>query len=101
MSLINPVITAYGSGVSEVAGRLPRGRGGTGRAQAVASPTERVEISSASHDMRTVRAALSDLPEVRLPIVQEIRDRIERNDYPFETAIGKALNKMIDEGVLA
>jgi len=99
---INSVIAAYGSGVSNVYSRTEKGRNGVGTEKPAApKKSEQVEISSASRDMRTVRNAIDSLPEVRIPIVTEIKRLIDQNDYPYETNLDGLADKMLSSGVFA
>jgi anti-sigma28 factor (negative regulator of flagellin synthesis) len=67
------------------------------------SPTagkERVELSDSSVNLQKVKEAIDKAPEIRIPIVEEIKERIKNNDYPIETSADNALDKMLKYGIL-
>lgn len=62
---------------------------------------ERVEISETSNELKSTKAAVDALPEVRLDKVEEIRRKIAANDYPIENNLDKALKAMIEKHLLS
>jgi len=62
--------------------------------------TEKVEISSQSSQLQTVRAALDEMNDVRLDMVKKIKARIKNNDYPIENNLNKVLKEMIQSNIL-
>ncbi len=60
------------------------------------SDSEKVEISSASSELQKIKAALDKKPEVRIAVVEDIKRRIEMNDYPLENNLDEALKRLID-----
>ncbi|MFP4416500.1 MAG: flagellar biosynthesis anti-sigma factor FlgM [Chitinivibrionales bacterium] len=65
-----------------------------------AESSERVEISARSAALQNARAQIDALPEVRLEVVEEIRKRIEINDYPLENNMDEALKNMIEKHIV-
>ena len=63
-------------------------------------PHEQVELSDDAKTFQKVMEAVDATPEVRIPLAEEIRQKIKLNGYPFETKMYKALEKMIDTKVL-
>ncbi len=63
-------------------------------------PREQVELSEASQTFQKIQEAIDNSPEVRIPIVEEIKQKIKYNGYPIETKLYKALEKMIDTKVV-
>ena len=62
--------------------------------------TEQVELSQTSLEMQKVRDEIKTKPEVRIPIVEEIRERIKNNDYPIENHFNDALEVMTKNKIL-
>ena len=65
------------------------------------STREQVNISAASIDMQKLRNEVNNAADVRLPLVQEIKERIDNNDYPLENALYRALEKMLQQGIVS
>jgi hypothetical protein len=59
-------------------------------------PREQVELSETSQTMQKIRDAINATPDVRIPLVEEIQQKIKYNGYPIETKMYKALEKMFD-----
>ena len=90
----------YGANLTSVAQRSD------GRTQAPAASSsetsrEKVEISDTSSDMAVVRKAVDALPDVRLPIVNDINARIAISDYPIANNMNEALKQMLMSKVLS
>ena len=64
--------------------------------QTAAVSNEQVEISDKSSDYQTVREAVNALPDIRIPLVENLKNKIKMDGYPFETNIYKALSKIVD-----
>ncbi|MFW5775327.1 MAG: flagellar biosynthesis anti-sigma factor FlgM [Chitinivibrionales bacterium] len=81
-------------------------RGGNGEKKAPpageksAQSSERVEISAQSTELHQTRARIDALPEVRLEMVEEIKKRIEVNDYPLENNMDEALKRLIEKNIV-
>ena len=63
-------------------------------------PKEQVELSDESQTFQKVREAIQGSPDIRIPLVEEMKQKIKLNGYPFETRLYKALEKMIDSKVV-
>jgi anti-sigma28 factor (negative regulator of flagellin synthesis) len=61
---------------------------------------EKVELSAASNDAQTVLDAIRALPEVRIDMVEKIKERIKNNDYPLESRLHDTVEKMVNAKVL-
>jgi hypothetical protein len=61
---------------------------------------ESVELSPSSVNLQKVKEAAQKAPEIRIPIVEEIMQRIKNNDYPISLHAQEALDKMINKGIL-
>lgn len=68
--------------------------------KSAAVPKEQVELSDASQNIRSVVDVISDLPDVRLEVVEQIKTKIKYNGYPIESSLYKAIEKMVDDQVI-
>lgn len=68
--------------------------------KSAAVPKEQIELSDVSQNIRSVTDAISDLPDVRLEIVEQIRNKIKYNGYPIESNLYKAIEKMVGNKVI-
>ncbi|MBN1127906.1 MAG: flagellar biosynthesis anti-sigma factor FlgM [Chitinispirillaceae bacterium] len=60
-----------------------------------AVPSEQVELSDASVNLKKLRDIVDATPEVRLKVVEEIKLKIKFNGYPIESNAYKAVEKLI------
>ena len=68
--------------------------------KSAAVPKEQVEISDISKNLKTVKESVGDLPDVRLEIVEQIRNKIKYNGYPIESNMYKAIEKLVSEKII-
>jgi anti-sigma28 factor (negative regulator of flagellin synthesis) len=68
--------------------------------KSAAVPKEQVEFSDVSQNIRAVTDTISDLPEVRLELVEQIKTKIKYNGYPIESSLYKAIEKLVDDKVI-
>jgi anti-sigma28 factor (negative regulator of flagellin synthesis) len=68
--------------------------------KSAAVPKEQVELSDLSKNIRTVTDAISDLPDIRIEIVEQIKTKIKYNGYPIESNMYKAIEKMVNDKVI-
>ena len=61
---------------------------------------ESVELSPSSLNLQKVKEAVEAAPEIRIPIVEEIMERIKNNDYPISRHTEDAIDKMLKAGIL-
>jgi hypothetical protein len=61
---------------------------------------ENVEISPSSINLQKVKETVQSLPDVRIPIVEKIKERIKNNDYPISLGVENAIEKMLKEGIV-
>ncbi len=73
---------------------------GTPRPAQTGKSSESVEISSSSQSVQKVSDTIKALPEVRIELVDKIRERIKNNDYPIAVRFDNALEKMHGAGIL-
>jgi anti-sigma28 factor (negative regulator of flagellin synthesis) len=57
---------------------------------------EKVELSNTSAEIQKVQETIRKLPRVRIEIVEEIKNRIAKNDYPLENKLDGAIEKLMD-----
>jgi hypothetical protein len=60
-----------------------------------AAPSEQVELSDASVNLKKLRDIVDSTPDVRLAVVEEIKLKIKFNGYPAESNAYKAIEKLI------
>jgi hypothetical protein len=96
---ISPIIAAYGSQPSEAV----NGKGKAGKAEwkPANTPSAEVLISGTSRDAQLVRDQIAKLPEVRIPMVEEIQKRIKNNDYPLQNKLVHAFDNMFTARIVA
>jgi len=88
---INPIYSGYGAeSLRKIGDKNVRNARETNKRTNV-SPNDQVEVSSQqaasntqAKEVATVKQAVQDLPEVRLPLVDEIRELIKQNKYPID-----------------
>lgn len=96
---ISRALSAYGARPIETAVKNNSKKEAPAKAAATV-PHEQVELSDDAKSFQKVMEAVDATPEVRIPMVEEIRQKIKLNGYPFETKLYKALEKMIDTKVV-
>ena len=62
------------------------------------APEEKVSLSERAKDINQVKAAITEMPDVREEKVMEIKHRIETGTYRIDE--GKVADKMIEECLL-
>jgi anti-sigma28 factor (negative regulator of flagellin synthesis) len=60
-----------------------------------------VNISATSATLQKIKNAIESKPEVRIAIVEDIKRRIETNDYPLENNMNEAIKRLIGNDVVA
>jgi flagellar biosynthesis anti-sigma factor FlgM len=65
-----------------------------------ATPGEQVELSDASVNLKKLRDIVDSTPDVRLAVVEEIKQKIKFNGYPIESNLYKAVEKLIADKVI-
>jgi flagellar biosynthesis anti-sigma factor FlgM len=61
---------------------------------------ENVELSSSSKNLQKVKEKVQEMPDIRIPLVEEIRERIKNNDYPISLRAEEALETMLKRGII-
>jgi hypothetical protein len=64
-------------------------------------PKENIELSDNSVNLKKIHDAIVAMPEIRIPAVEKIKERIKNNDYPIENHFNKALERMRDQNILS
>ena len=57
---------------------------------------EKVELSDASITINRLREEIDALPEVRIKLVEEIKQKIKQNDYPYTNNLHKAVDNWLE-----
>lgn len=68
--------------------------------KSVVTQKEQLELSSTSQSLQKIRETLNELPEIRIPKVEEIKTKIRYNGYPLESNIYKTLKKLVENEIL-
>lgn len=61
---------------------------------------EKVELSEASVTISRLREKIDALPEIRIKMVEEIKQKIQQNNYPYVTNLYKALDSMLENKIV-
>ena len=61
---------------------------------------EKVELSNTSVIFSRLKEKIDAIPEVRIQMVEEIKQRIKNNEYPFTNNLFKALDKMMEANLV-
>jgi anti-sigma28 factor (negative regulator of flagellin synthesis) len=94
---IRPITTAYGAAAYD-----PGSKGGKKPEQAKppVKTTEVVAFSDTSLNMQKVKEAVYKAPEIRIPIVEKIREKIKNNDYPIDSKIESILDRLRKSNII-
>jgi hypothetical protein len=68
--------------------------------QILGGNTEKLELSDASITISRLREKIDAIPEVRIQMVEEIKQKIKQNDYPYTTNLYKAIDNMLESKIL-
>jgi flagellar biosynthesis anti-sigma factor FlgM len=68
--------------------------------KSAAVPKEQVELSDTSKTIQSISDTISELPEVRLEMVEQIKTKIKYNGYPLESNLYKAIEKLVDDKLI-
>ena len=94
---IRPIAAAYGAKPFESVGKTDKK---AAPEKTAAAPTEQVEFSDASISMQKLKEIITEIPDVRIKVVEEIKTKIKHNGYPLETNLYKAMENMVSNKVL-
>jgi anti-sigma28 factor (negative regulator of flagellin synthesis) len=95
---ISKALSAYGATPFESTGKTSKKQAPEKTAALV--PKEQVEFSDESQSIQKLREAVDSSPEIRIQLVEDLKEKIKLNGYPIETKLYKALEKMIDTNVV-
>jgi flagellar biosynthesis anti-sigma factor FlgM len=62
--------------------------------------TEVVAISDESLNLKKMKDAANNAPEIRLALVEAIREKIRNNSYPIDTNAAMALESLLKNKIL-
>lgn len=68
--------------------------------KSAAVPKEQVELSDTSKTVQLISDATSELPEVRLELVEQIKTKIKYNGYPLESNLYKAIENLVENKII-
>ena len=68
--------------------------------KSAAVPKEQVEFSDISHNLQTINDTIDAFPDVRLEVVEEIRNKIKYNGYPLESNLYKAIETLVSDKII-
>lgn len=68
--------------------------------KSAAVPKEQVELSDTSKTVQLVSDTTSELPEVRLELVEQIKTKIKYNGYPLESNLYKAIESLVENKII-
>jgi anti-sigma28 factor (negative regulator of flagellin synthesis) len=94
---IRPIAAAYGAKPFESVGKTDKK---AAPEKTAAAHTEQVEFSDASLSMQKLKEIITEIPDVRIKVVEEIKTKIKHNGYPLETNLYKAMENMVSNKVL-
>jgi anti-sigma28 factor (negative regulator of flagellin synthesis) len=69
-------------------------------ASSLEAKKETVELSDSSVSVQKVMDKINSLPDVRIEVVESIKQRIRQNDYPLENKLLDALDRMAKNDIL-
>jgi anti-sigma28 factor (negative regulator of flagellin synthesis) len=65
-----------------------------------ASDSANVQLSDTSVNMSKLQEVIGSMQEVRTPLVEAIKQKIQEDGYPIETSLYKAISKMVDNNLI-
>jgi anti-sigma28 factor (negative regulator of flagellin synthesis) len=68
--------------------------------KSAAVPKEQVVLSDTSKTVQLISDTISDLPEVRLELVEQIKTKIKYNGYPLESNLYKAIENLVEKKII-
>jgi len=89
---IRSITTLYGTNAYDPGSK--NGKKSDPAAKPVKSTGEVVAFSDASMNLQKIKDAVYKAPEIRLPIVEKIKERIKNNDYPVDTKADSILETL-------
>ena len=66
----------------------------------IPSPSEPASSLLSSVILQKVKEKLQSAPEIRIPLVEKILERIKNNDYPISRHAEEAIDIMLNKGIL-
>lgn len=61
---------------------------------------ERVELSDASVNLQKIKEAVEKAPEIRIPMVEKLREKIKSNNYPVDFTLDTVLERLQKSRIL-
>jgi|WetSurMetagenome_2_1015567.scaffolds.fasta_scaffold1317933_1 anti-sigma28 factor (negative regulator of flagellin synthesis) len=94
---IRSISSAYGSIAYD-----PSSKNGkkSDQAKPVKNSAEVVAFSDTSLNMQKVKEAVYKSPEIRIPIVEKIKEKIKNNDYPIDSKMDTILERLLKNKII-
>jgi anti-sigma28 factor (negative regulator of flagellin synthesis) len=67
---------------------------------ATAQEGSSVQLSDTAVSIAKLRNAINSMQDVRIPMVDQIKQKIQEDGYPIESALYKAMTKMVTAGIV-
>jgi anti-sigma28 factor (negative regulator of flagellin synthesis) len=61
---------------------------------------ESVELSAASVNLQKIKEAVEKAPDIRIPMVEKIREKIKTNHYPVDLTLDTVLERLQKNRIL-
>lgn len=65
-----------------------------------AVPSEQVEFSDTSVNLQKLTEVVEAIPDVRIELVEKIKEKIKHNGYPLESNLYKAVEKLVENRII-
>jgi anti-sigma28 factor (negative regulator of flagellin synthesis) len=94
---IRPISSAYGAIAYDQGSKSSKK---PDQAQQAGKPAEVVAFSDTSLNMQKVKDAAYKAPEIRIEIVERIKEKIKNNDYPIDSKMDTILERLVKNKIL-
>jgi anti-sigma28 factor (negative regulator of flagellin synthesis) len=94
---IRPISSAYGAMAYDPGSKSSKK---PDQAQQADKSAEVVAFSETSLNMQKVKDAVYKAPEIRIEIVEKIKERIKNNDYPIDSKMDSILDRLVKNKIL-
>lgn len=94
---INTIAAAYGSPLYDPSSKLNK-KPEASKSQS--TPKEVVDFSDTSMSMQKLKDVVNQAPEIRIPIVEKIQEKIKNNNYPIDRTLDTVLERMLKQKIL-
>jgi anti-sigma28 factor (negative regulator of flagellin synthesis) len=95
---IRSIASAYGSAAYDPGAK--NGKKPDAAARPVTKATEVVAFSDTSLNMQKVKEAVYKSPEIRIELVERIKEKIKNNDYPVDSKADSILERLMKDKIV-